>query len=106
MQFAPQKGKEADFYAGYATIPVMKTFFENSKNQFIIELISTSISPELFKKPFNEQNAYINSIEMRESGSNTMVIVNLKDTAKFYNAQYDQGEYGNFPSVRFTFRNT
>lgn len=106
LQFAPQEGKEAEFYAGYATIPVMKTSYNSSKNQFMIELISTTVSIDLLKKPFNEQNMYIDSIEMKESGSNTLILVNLKDNVKFYNAKHDQDEFGNFPSVRFTFRNS
>lgn len=104
MEFSPQKGKEGTFYADYTTIPVMRTSYNSDKNQFLVELISTSISPELLKKAFKEQNRYINSIEFQEKGLNSLVIVNLKETGKFYSAVSNQYEYVEFPSVRFIFR--
>lgn len=105
MEFAPQEGKEDIFYADYTTIPVMKTSYNSSKNQFLVELLSTTISPDLLKKVFMEQNRYINSIEFKEKSLNSLVIVNLKDAGKFYSAVSNQYEYTEFPSVRFIFRN-
>jgi hypothetical protein len=102
LAFAPQKGKEGEFNAGNQTIPVMKTSYDQNKNQFIIELISTSINPELLRKEFKEQNSYIDSVQIKEKGLNALVIVKLKDSAKFYTAEHGNSE--NFPYVKFIFK--
>lgn len=101
MEFGPQNGKEMDFYAGSVTIQAMKTSYDKAKNQFLIELINTTVSPEMLKKAIGEQNRYIDSIEVRENGSNSLITVNLKDTCKFYTAELEQAE---FPRVRFIFK--
>ncbi|MDF2671818.1 MAG: hypothetical protein K0R09_83 [Clostridiales bacterium] len=103
MEFAPQKGKEMEFYAGSVTTQAMKTSYDNITNQFLIELISTTVSPEMLKKEIEEQNRYIDSIEVKEKGANSLVIVNLKDTGKLYTAEWEQDE---FPRVRFIFRSS
>lgn len=101
MEFGPQKCKEMEFYAGSVTIQAMKTSYDKAKNQFLIELINTTVSPEMLKKAIGEQNRYIDSIEVRENGSNSLITVNLKDTCKFYTAELEQAE---FPRVRFIFK--
>lgn len=102
LAFAPQKGKEADFYAGSTTIPVMKTSYEGNKNQFVTEIYSTSISPELLTKEFKEQNSFIDSVQIKEKGLNSLVIIKLKESAKFYTAEHGNSE--NFPYVKFIFK--
>lgn len=99
MEFGPQKGKEMEFYAGNVTIQAMKTSYNSTKNQFLIELINTTISPDL-KKKIEEQNRYIKSIEVKEMGLNSLIIVNLKDICKFYTAELEQDK---FPRTRFIF---
>lgn len=106
LQFSAQKGKEGSFYADYTTIPVIKTSCGQNKNQFLLELFNTSVSPELLKKAFKEQNRYIDSLEVKEKGSNSMIVINLKDTGKFYTAKFEHGENDDFPSVRFIFRSS
>lgn len=101
LEFATQKGKETEFYAGNIDIPVMKTSYDQNKNQFTIELINTSIDRELLRKVFIEQDRYINSVQFKEKGSNSLVIINLKDMAKYYTAEIDHAE--GFPYVKFTF---
>lgn len=99
-EFAPQPGKEAEFYAGSVTIQAMKTSYDSIKNQLLIEMINTTVGPEL-KKTIEEQNRYIRSIEVKEMGSNSLIAVNLKDTCKFYTVELEQDE---FPRARFIFR--
>ncbi|NGX96102.1 MAG: hypothetical protein G4V63_13030 [Candidatus Afipia apatlaquensis] len=104
LEFAPQKGKEGEFYSGSTAIPVMKTSYDQNKNQFVIEVFSTSISPELLRKAFKEQNRYIKSVQFKEKGSNSSVIINLKDSAKYYTAESCNDE--EFPYVNLIFRNS
>lgn len=104
LEFAPQKGKEGEFFAGDAAIPVMKTSYDRNKNQFTIELFSTSISPELLRKAFKEQNHYINSVQIKEKGSNSLVMINFKDAAKYYTAQSCNVE--EFPYINFIFKSS
>lgn len=100
MEFGPQKGKEMEFYAGNVTIQAMKTSYDSSKDQFQVELINTNVNHEL-KKKIGEQNRYIKSIEVKEIGSNSLIIVNLKNTCNFYTAELEQDE---FPRARFIFK--
>lgn len=102
IEFAPQSGKEAEFYAGNVTIQAMKTSYDSTKNQLLIEIINTTVSPEL-KKRIEEQNRYIRSIGVKEIGSDSLITVNLKDTCKFYTAELEQDE---FPRARFIFKET
>jgi len=103
MEFTHQPGKETDYYAGNVTVQAMKTSYDSNKNQLIVELIDTIVSPEMLKKKIGEQNRYIASIEITEKGSNSLVLVNLKDTSKYYNAELEQDQ---FPRVRFLFEET
>lgn len=103
MEFTHQPGKEAEYNAGNVTVQAMKTSYDSTKNQLIVELIDTIVSPEMLKKKIEEQNRYIASIEIKEKGSNSLLIVNLKETAKYYNAELEQDQ---FPRARFFFEET
>lgn len=103
MEFTHQPGKEAEYYAGNVTVQAMKTSYESNKNQLIVELIDTIVSPEMLKKKIEDQNRYITSIEIKEKGSNSLVIVNLKGISKYYNAELEQDQ---FPRAKFFFEET
>jgi hypothetical protein len=102
IAFAPQKGREGEFYAGNIDMPVMKTSYDQNKNQLIIEVVDTLVNQELLKKQFREQNKYIDSVQIREKGLNSSVIITLKDDAKYYTAENGNSE--EFPYVRFIFK--
>lgn len=104
LAFAPQKGKESEFYAGNIFIPVMKTSYDQNKNQLIIELVDTLVSQELLSKKFKEQNSYIDSVQIKEKDVNSLVIINLKNDAQYYTAE--DGSCEKFPYVRFIFKSS
>lgn len=86
--FRPVKGKEDEFYAGYIAIPPTGTRYVPDKRQFNIEFQKTGISEDLKKTglAINQENYFLYSVELQERGSSTIVIVNLKDSAKLYTA--------------------
>lgn len=108
VSFAPMKGKEGEFYVAYSTIPVLRTSYIPDKNQFVLEFKDTEISSNIVTGKIKEQNGYVYSVELKEDGANSVVTINLKNTAKFYNAKVDHEEplTDGSPYVRFTFRNT
>lgn len=82
----------------------MKASYSQNKNQLIIELVDTLVSHELLSKKFKEQNSYIDSVQIKEKGLNSLVIINLKDDARYYTAE--DGSCEKFPYVRFIFKSS
>jgi hypothetical protein len=72
------------------------------KYQFVIEIYRASISPEFLRKEFKENNSDIDSVQIKEKGLNSLVIINLKESVKYYTAEYGNSE--NFPYVKFIFK--
>lgn len=105
--FEPMKGYEDVFYAAYTTIPETATTYVKDKRQFIIEFKNTDLSPRINKSKITEQNYYISSIDIKVHGKNTNLIVNLKDTAKYYTAflGHTEPQKDDFPYVDFNFAN-
>lgn len=107
MLFSPMEGKEGSFYIGYTTIPVINTSYAPDKNQFIIKFNNTEINPKLNTHTIKEQNAYIKSIELKEAGNDTIAIISLKETARYYSARdgHTEPAIDDFPFVEFAFIN-
>lgn len=105
--FQPMKGEEAMFYADYTTVPPTKTSYDKSKNQFIVEFKNTYINKAYDKPKISEQNRYINSVDIERDGSNTVLVINLKDTAKYYTIDFSHLEptIDDFPYLDFNFAN-
>lgn len=103
--FEPMKGKEDTFYAAYTTVPPTKTSYDIAKNRFIIEFQNTNIDKAYNKSKINEQNRYLSSIDIKRDGLNTILTINLKDTAKYYTIDFTHLEPGidDFPCLQFNF---
>lgn len=78
----PAKGKENAFADGI-TMPHIKTYFDKDESKFIIELFGTKIDG-IKNTKINEGNYFINSIALSSSGDNTIVKIDLKNTARYY----------------------
>lgn len=105
--FEPMKGYEGEFYAAYTTIPEIETTYVKDKQQFIIEFKNTNLNPTINKSKIAQQNHYISSVDINMYGKNTKLIVNLKDTAKYYTAflRHLEPQKDDFPYVDFNFAN-
>jgi len=105
LLFEPMQGEESIFYAAYTTIPPFKTTYIKDKNQFIIEFTGTGISTSISSPNINEQNRYISSVKLEQSGRNTLITINLKDTAKYYTVKNSHIDpmIDDFPCAEFDF---
>lgn len=103
--FKPAKGKEDEFHAGFTTIPLTATRYIKDNNQFTIKFNKTIIDENITCNgtKINKGNYYINSIELKEINNSSVVIVNLKDTAKFYTADIKKMIDDDLPFVEFYF---
>ncbi|NGX93719.1 MAG: hypothetical protein G4V63_00245 [Candidatus Afipia apatlaquensis] len=104
--FEPMKGHEDYFTAAYVSVPFSKAFYDKAKNQFVIEFKNTDIDNKFNISKINGQNRYLSSISIKRSGSNTVLTINLKDTAKYYAAIESNLEPvidGDFPCLDFNF---
>lgn len=103
--FEPVKGKEAKFYTAYTTIPHTKTKYIKDKHQFVIEFEKTGISQGLASKSMktSQDSYYIKSVKFLEKSDSSIVMVNLKDTAKFYTADIKKIIDNDLPFVQFSF---
>lgn len=104
--FEPMKGHEGYFDADYVSVPVSKTSYDRAKNQFVIEFKNTDIDNKLNISKINGQNRYLSSISIKKSGSNAILTINLKDTAKYYTSIESNLEPiadGGFPCLDFNF---
>jgi hypothetical protein len=105
--FEAKEGIEDEFYTAYTTIPHTETSYIKEGNQFVIEFENTGISPKLTEKDLKKdmQNNYISSIEVKKDNQNCRLIINLKDTAKYYTAKEGDLEAmrDEFPYVAFGF---
>lgn len=103
--FEPIPGEEAMFHAAYTTVPPTKTSYDKTKNQFIVEFKNTDINKAYVEYEINEQNRYISSVDVRKDGSNTILSINLKDTANYYTIDFSHLEpvIDDFPYLDFNF---
>lgn len=104
--FGPMKGHEVDFYAGdNAPIPHTITSYNKSESQLIIEFENTTIDNEFNKSKINEQNRFINSIDIKKNNSNTILTISLKATSKYYTIENSwlQIPADGFPYLDFNF---
>lgn len=107
VMFEPMKGYEGIFEAAYTTVPPTKTSYDKSKSEFTIEFQDTDIDSKLDLSKVSEQNHYINSVNIKKNGSNTIITVNLKDNAKYYTIDFSHLEptTEDFPYLDFDFAN-
>lgn len=105
--FESRKGMEAEFYAGSTTVPYTKTRYDKEKNQFIIEFEDVDIDNKLDISKINQQNRYIESINIERNDLNTIMVIDLKDTAKYYMIDSSRLEptVDDFPCLNFNFAN-
>lgn len=103
--FTPMTGYEMEFNAGNPTIPPTKTTFIEKNNQFIIEFKDTKIGDKLHDILEKYDNFFIKSLNIKEYGNNTKIIINLKEKAKYYNAKEVHVSEEGFPVLIFTFSN-
>lgn len=103
--FEPAEGKEGEFYAAYTSIPSTKTSYDKANNRLIIEFEDTSISRRIKTVYIDEENRYLSSIDVEKEGANTVLKVNLKDTAKYYNIELSHLDpsIDDFPYLDFDF---
>lgn len=104
--FTPMVGHEMDFYAGNTTIPPVKTSFIEENSQFVIEFKDTKLGNKLHSKLIKDNNFFIESLNIKEYGNNTKIIINLKEKAKYYNAMEIHVSGEGLPILVFTFSNS
>lgn len=105
LLFEPMQGEESIFYAAYTTIPPFKTTYIKDKNQLVVEFKGTGISTSISRLNINEQNRYISSVKLEQNGQNTIMTINLKDTAKYYTVKNSHLDpmIDDFPCAEFDF---
>lgn len=88
--FEPMKGKESEFYAGDIKIPPTEISYNLEKHQLIVKFTSTIVSEDMKKlSTKNEDNYYLDSYQLSKENDSSIVILNLKDTTKFYTADIE-----------------
>lgn len=79
--------------------------YNKARNQFTIEFINTNIGNEFDKSKITEQNRFINSINIQNNGSNTILTISLKVISKYYTIEnsYLEIKTDCFPYLDFNF---
>lgn len=102
--FEPIKGKEGEFYAGNTTIPPTEISYNTEKHQLIVKFTNTRVSEDMMKlSTKNEDNYYLDSYQVRKENDSSIVILNLKDAAKFYTADIERMTDEDLPYLRISF---
>ncbi len=98
------EGHEGMFYAAFTDIPVTKTTYDKEKHQFIIHFMKTRISENISTDNYHivGQNIYIKSANLVSDENSCKLIVNLKESAKFYRGFRKSLDSGT-PYALFTF---
>lgn len=105
--FEPMKGLETEFDAAYTTVQPTKTSYDKAKNQFIIDFEKTDTDSKINLSKISEENRYVKSVSIKKNGSNTVITISLKDTAKYYTIGFShlEPDVDDFPSLDFKFSN-
>lgn len=103
--FEPVEGYESDFYAGDTMLPVTETSYDEKNKEFILRFKDTKITENLKYSNFQQNNYYIKSIKVTEEGENSLIILNIDDTAKYYTGVKKDtfADGGGFPYLSLEF---
>lgn len=103
--FEPIPGQEAQFYAAATDIPVTSIYYDEDKNQMIIEMKIAHIG-NIFKEKkeiLTEKNKYIGSIQIVQSEEDVKLIIDIEDIAREYIAKIKRIPKG-LPFFEISFR--
>jgi len=89
IKFGPMKGYEPDFFAGGIDIPQTKIESITEKNQLVITFKKTNLHDRLKSYAIQpgETSPYFNHVRLLEEGENSLLVLGLKNTAKFYTGE-------------------
>lgn len=77
------------YFADAAYIPITTTQYIKENNQLVFNFSNTNLAEKLQKNPklIDNTNTYYNSIEITQKGTNSSLILNLKDKKTTYNIE-------------------
>lgn len=104
--FESAKGKDAEFYAGTTMIPRAKIAYNENEHQLIITFEETIIGEKINNLAIREENYYIDSIQLTEENNDSIVMIELKGSAKYYTAKTGHLSDAGLPYVEFSFKNS
>ncbi|WP_202711314.1 hypothetical protein [Sporosalibacterium faouarense] len=102
--FGPMEGYELNFYAGDTMLPHIEISYNEENNQFILKLMDVKVGEAFDIDSYNLSNYFIESVEIQEKSEYSLIILNMKDSGKFYYGQRNDVIFdGGYPYLDLKF---